>query len=208
MRDALSDEQMAERRSALRPHLEAVTLPAICSIVLEYADDVHRVFFDKLFLPRPHTGSLKSDTLTCSQFVRRQSRPGCELCRPGRTFRICQTCDPDDANSVYEQWAVQFDRRAAKLRCAAGCNSATAPVTRAECKASVWLPTTSEAWAFICGGTLPALRQVITMCPLRAQSAAPGEIMTYVRENMRRKLARWCSMHECAAIARVRFGLD
>lgn len=60
-----------------------------------------------------------------------------------------------------------------------------------------------ELWNFMCGGAPPpALRQALAAHP----SGGPDEVVELLRSDLRLKAARWCSMRECAAVARARFG--
>jgi hypothetical protein len=61
-----------------------------------------------------------------------------------------------------------------------------------------------ELWNFMCGGAAPAAL-------LTALAAFPGGdpvvLVELLCDDLRLKAARWCSMRECAAVARVRLGV-
>jgi hypothetical protein len=61
-------------------------------------------------------------------------------------------------------------------------------------------------WNFMAGGAVPPeLRDALVVFadPRRADLDVMIEL---IRRDLRQKAARWCSMRECAALARVKFG--
>jgi hypothetical protein len=60
------------------------------------------------------------------------------------------------------------------------------------------MTTPDGLWNFMCGDPHPYLRTVVHY---PSSCLAPDTILAGLRSNMQQKVARWCAIHECAAIA-------
>jgi hypothetical protein len=164
---------------ALAPHLPT----AICGVVLSYAADVRRVYFEGIF--HIHRPCLGPPNLMISRDVTKLS------CRLKATNM-----------GVWRAWSLVYGLASCREFRGTDPTTHTARPLRPPTFAPAIPP--QELWDFMAGADSPTMRTLVS-------GYSDGFFQVIIigfRRDLRTKAARWCAAHECAAIAKVRFGLD
>lgn len=183
MNGALTASADAARMRDLMPELGKVLPAVICPLIVAYTGDARRLFFEGLF-----------------QFSHRAIGSRADINADGTTY-VFSTLN---TSRMIEWWTIHFNSHTGQLRCRAGCDAIPfASIHRPELYAGVRIPSAQELWDFACGDDSPAIASVVDKC---TQTVPTHIIIDHIRHSLRQKAARWCAMHECAAIARIWLG--